>query len=127
MLLDRAGTVGGEQARKVFDALQKRFADVRICNAFTGVRRIDGLLRGVDIHLGTDRLVDRHERIVARKDHVLRVVDQRIARDARCGLVCLRHAAVDDEDASVRLDRGLALLDLDRHVSVDDVRIGIVT
>ena len=47
MLLDRAGTVGGEQARKVFDALQKRFADVRICDAFTGVRRIDGLLRGM--------------------------------------------------------------------------------
>ena len=66
MLLDRAGTIGGEQARKVFDALQKRFADVGVhgtrgkraiyrrneakakwSNALTGVRRIDGLLRGV--------------------------------------------------------------------------------
>lgn len=127
MLLDRAGTIGGEQARKVFDALQKRFADVRICNTFSRVRRIDDLLRAVNVGFGADRFVDRHERVVARKDHALRVVDQRVARDAGCGLVRLGHAAVDDEDASVRLDRGFALLDLDRHVSVDDVRIGIVT
>jgi len=30
MLLDRAGAVGGEQARKVLDAFQQRFADVRV-------------------------------------------------------------------------------------------------
>ena len=127
MLLDRTGAVGGEQARKVLDALQKCFADVGVRDALARSRRIDNLLRAVNVGFGADRFVDRHERVVTRKDHALRVVDQRVARNAGRGLVCLRHAAVDDEDASVRLDRGLALLDLDRHVSVDDVRIGIVT
>jgi hypothetical protein len=47
MLLDRAGAVRAEQARKVVDALGERFADVRICNTLSGVRRIDGLLRGM--------------------------------------------------------------------------------
>jgi len=47
MLLDRAGTVGGKKTREIFDAFEKRLADVGVRNALARMWRIDDLLGGV--------------------------------------------------------------------------------
>ena len=45
---------------------------------------------------------------------------ERIARESRRLAVGRRHAAVDADDASVRLDGILTVLGLDRHMSADN-------
>ena len=77
----------------------------------------------MDVGVAGERLLDALERLVGLQAHAARTRDERIARDARLGVVGLAEAAVDDEQATVCADGLLALLGLDRRVPVDDMAV----
>ena len=57
-----------------------------------------------------------------RQDELVGVVDERVAGDARGGLVGPREPAVDHEHAPTALHGVLAVLDFDRHMPAHDMR-----
>ena len=72
---------------------------------------------------GNDRLRALVEALYRVEREALIDTRQCIARESRRLAVGRRHAAVDADDASVRLDGILTVLGLDRHMSADNAGV----
>lgn len=78
---------------------------------------------GMNVAARFDRLFHGVERFVRAQFQTVRIVDERIACDARLFVVRLAETAVDDDQFPLRLDGALAVLFLDGNVTVDDMAV----
>ncbi len=102
---------------QVLDSVVDFFASVRIGDIgalFQLFHKMNG--RGVAVFTFDKRLVFSEIQTVG-------IVDQRISGNARCGLICLGNAAVNDKQLALRLDRAFSVFDPDRHMSVDNMSL----
>lgn len=82
------------------------------------------LRRALDVRSLVDGVLGRGERLVLYQLEAPRVVDQRVARNARLLVVGLRESAVDHHQFSIGLDGILAAHHMHGDVAVDDVAVG---
>ena len=78
---------------------------------------------GMDVAALFDRLFDGVERFMGAKAQAVRIVNERIAGDARLFVVRLAESAVDDDEFALRLDGVFAQFGAHGHVPVDDVAV----
>ena len=122
-LLDEASVEGVEELLQIVHLLLQVSTYVRIGHQHTVCRTLRDDRHALDILHQLYRTAHRRKGLVLHQLHTLRIIDQCVACDACTTLISSAKAPIDDHQLATSSDRFLALGDLDRHVSIDDVTV----
>lgn len=123
MFLEGTLTVSMEKSAEVFDASLYLVAAISLRDEDAVVGAGDDLLKGDNIGPSHNGIGGGGERFVLNKVEAFAVVDECIAGDAGGAVIGVGKAAVDDKEASVGLDRVLALSSTHGDVAIDNVAV----
>ena len=121
-LLYQALPVRHYQLAEVFDLHHKFLASVGVADEHTVVLELFELDAAVDVRTFLNRLFLALKWLVLNQLQAVRIVYQRVARNARGLVVGFGESAVDDKTLAARPHRRFAVSGADGDVSVDDAR-----
>ena len=111
------------QEAQPFELFQKFRARIRVADKQPLFARFEHGHFGVDVAALFDRLFNGVKQLVRAQPQPVRIVDERITRDARLFMVRLAEPAVDDDELPLRFDGVFAELCTHGHVPVDDMAV----
>lgn len=120
-LLDSTVSICIEQLAQVLDLAADLGASIGVAHHAATVRLVKTVGLAFDVHVARECLGNRRKGPVRLEAAAARARDERIAGDARLGMVSAAEAAIDDQQLALGADGLLALGGFNGRVAVDDV------